>query len=53
MVRLAALLAPAFTIFYSRIYEYPDVNERKILHHCLFFGFVNYIIIAAMCYYLI
>lgn len=43
-VRLLALLAPAFTVFYSQVYEHPDIRERKIIQFCLISGFMLYMI---------
>lgn len=50
VLRLTALLAPAFTVFYSGIYEHPDTNERKILQICLLTGSIMWISVAVILY---
>jgi len=50
-VRLLALLAPMFTVFYPLVYEHPDLRERKIIQTCLFTGFSVYLT-AGLIYFL-
>lgn len=49
MIRLLALLAPLFTMFWPIVYDHPDLRERKIIQRYLVGGLIAY---AAAGYFL-
>ena len=50
LIRMLALLAPLFTVFWPLIYEHPDPEERKVIQACLVTGIMIYLITGIIIY---